>query len=556
MPGDARLGRSLSVAAGALIAALVVLPPAIYFVVSYGYAAGILEAEAEINSRIVTGIVGANPDLWQYEQVRLSEYLSRRPRRGDAERRRVLDARGAVLAESADPLPAPRLTRSVPLFDAGVQVGTIEVSRSLRPLLVRSGILALAMLAVGALSFRAVRAAPLRAIRRSEEALRRERDTAQRYLDVAGVAFLIMDEAGRVTLVNRKGGEILGRPEPEVLGRDWLATFVDPADRARVAAEASAARPDDVILLEYGVLRPTGERRVISCYLTPLHDEHGDRTGLLASGVDITAQRRLEAQLTKAQQLEAIGKLAGGVAHDFNNVLSVIKGNAVLLRRRIAEAGPQRRWVEQILASVERAAALTSSLLTFGRRQVLHPEPIELVELVRRFEQPLRRLVRDDVELLVTLPAEPLPVMADPLQIERVLMNLVTNAQDAMPEGGRIVFSAARATLDAEGAAGAGVEAPGPYARLSVADSGTGIGTDAQAHLFEPFFTTKEVGKGTGLGLSIAYAIVKQHHGVIHVASEPGKGATFTILLPLRGGSASAAAEPEPGRPTPGDETA
>ncbi len=547
---DARLRKTVSLAATVLTAAVVALPPSIYFAVSYVYTAGVLETEAEINARIVTRIVSANPDLWQYEHIRFSEYLSRRPAHEDAERRRVLDATGMVVAESADAVPTPGLTRSVPLFDAGVRVGTLEVSRSLRPLLVRSGILAVALLALGAISFRAVRTVPLQFIRRSQEALRRERDAAQKYLDVAGVAFVIVDEAGRVKLVNRRGCEILGRSESEVLGCDWIGTVVDPSDRARVASQTSAAaRPGDVVALEYSVLRPGGERRIVSWYVTALFDDQDRRTGLLASGVDITTQSQLEAQLRKAQRLEAIGRLAASIAHDFNNVLSVIKGKATLLRRRIPEEDPRLRYVQDILASTDRGALLTTDLLTFGRQQILRPEAMDLIEFLHRFESSLRGIVRDDVDLSSALPDDPLPVTVEPSKLERVLMNLVTNAQDAMPHGGRIIITASRATLDDAGAAEAGVEAPGIYAELSVIDEGSGIDAEAQAKLFEPFFTTKVPGKGTGLGLSISYAIMKQHHGTIRVASEPGKGSRFTLLLPLVAAPAwtatgAAAAEP------------
>jgi len=439
MPDDRRLVRLVSLAAGVLAAAVVLLPPAIYFLVSYRYTAGLLEAEAEINARIVNRVVTANPELWRYEQIRLNEYLSRRPRRGDAERRVVRDERGAVVAESVDPLPAPWLTRSVPLLDAGAPVGAIEVSRSLRPLLLRSGILALALLAVALVSFRAVRTLPLRAIRRSHE-----------------------------------------------------------------------------------------------------------------------AQRELEAKLHDAQKLEAMGRLAGGVAHDFNNLLSIVKGYAVLLRRRVGEELPHRRYVDEIVASTDRAASLTASLLAFGRRQVLRREPMELAELVRQCEPSLRRLLRENVELRTELDPAALPLSGDRLQLERVLMNLVTNARDAMPDGGRIVIAASRVTLDAEGARRAGLEAPGAYAQLSVEDTGTGIPREVQEHLFEPFFTTKEVGKGSGLGLSIAYAIVQQHHGTIHVESAPGAGTRFELLLPLLASAPPAAAttaDAEAAAPPGGSET-
>jgi signal transduction histidine kinase len=429
MRGDGRLERLVSVAAGVLTAAVVLLPASIYLLTSYRYTAGLLEAEAEINARIVNRVVTANPELWRYEQIRLNEYLSRRPRRGDAERRLVRDERGAVVAESSDPLPAPWLTRSVPILDAGAPVGTIEVSRSLRPLLMRSGILALALLGMGLVSFRAIRTLPLRAIRRSQE-----------------------------------------------------------------------------------------------------------------------AQRELQAKLHDAQKLEAMGRLAGGVAHDFNNLLSIVKGYAVLLRRRVGEELPHRRYVDEILASTDRAASLTASLLAFGRRQALRREPLELAELVRQCVPALRRLVRENVELRTEL-GEALPLSVDRLQLERVLMNLVTNARDAMPNGGRIVIAASRVALDAEGARRAGLEAPGAYAQLSVEDTGTGIPPEVQEHLFEPFFTTKEAGKGTGLGLSITYAIVQQHGGAIHVESAPGVGTRFTLLLPLLDAS------PPPARAPDADET-
>ncbi len=255
--------------------------------------------------------------------------------------------------------------------------------------------------------------------------------------------------------------------------------------------------------------------------------------GFLASGVDITHQAQLEDQLRKAQKLEAIGRLASGVAHDFNNVLAVIKVRAALLRKGIQAEDPRRRYVDDILASTDRAAALTGDLLTFGRQRPPRFEATDLVELLRRLDPSLRSLLREGVDLELTLPPCALRVMAEPLEIERVVMNLVTNARDAMPSGGRIVITASRTTVDDVRAQGAGLDAPGAYAELSVADGGTGIPADARAKLFEPFFTTKEVGKGTGLGLSIAYAIMEQHHGAIRVASEPGKGATFTLLLPL-----------------------
>jgi len=546
---DRGISRLVSGAAAGLTAAALVLPPAIYFFLSYQRLAGGLEAVAELSGVRITRIIAANPELWEYEQVRLQDNLVHRPRRGDPERRRVLNLRGEVVAESADPLPAPWITRALPLLDAGVPVGSIEVSRSLRPVLLRAAALELVLLPLSFLAFWILRAMPLRAIRRSEEALRRQRDTAQRYLDVAGVAFVILDQAGRVRLINRKGVEILGCTEVEVIGREWVESFVDPADRARVASRMlSAGRPGDLLEVEYAVVRPSGERRIVSWYLTPL-SEAGEAAGLLASGVDVTAQRQLEVALGHSHKLEALGEMASGVAHDFSNILAAVRGYAELLRRTLPQGDPSREHVGEVLAGCDRAAALTDSLLTFSRRQSMRPEPLDLVEAVRGVQRFLRHLIRPDIELRMELPGEPLPILGDRNQLEQVLMNLVTNARDAMPQGGRVTVLVSRVQVDDERALQARLDGPGLHAQVQVADTGVGMDRQTQARLFEPFFTTKEPGKGTGLGLAIAYGIVKKHQGAIDVASEPGRGSTFTFLLPLRTAAPRAAPPPEAARP-------
>jgi PAS domain S-box-containing protein len=545
MPLDRGISRLVSGSAAALTAAALLLPPAIYFSLSHQRLAGSLEAEAELNAVRITRIIAANPDLWEYEQVRLQDNLGRRPRGGDPERRRVLDLGGKVVAESADPLPTPWITRSLPLLDAGVAVGSIEVSRSLRPVLVRAALLALVLLPLSLLAFLVLRTVPIRAIQRSEEELRRQRDAAQRYLDVAGVAFVTLDPAGRVGLVNRKGAEILGRSEEEIVGRDWVGSFVDPGERGRVASRLSSAhRLGGILELEHAVVRPSGERRIVSWYVTPLFED-GVPNGLLGSGVDITVQRQLEARVGHAQKMEALGEMASGVAHDFSNILSAIRGYGELLRRMLPEADPRRQHLGEILAACDRAASLTESLLTFGRRQSMRPEPIDLVETVRGVQRLLRHLVRPDIELRVELPAGPLPILGDRIQLEQVLMNLVTNARDAMPGPGRVTLSVSSVEVDDERALQARLDGPGRYAQVSVADTGVGMDRQVQERLFEPFFTTKDPGKGTGLGLAIAYGIVRKHQGAIDVASEPGRGSTLTFLLPLRTTAPQAAPPPE-----------
>jgi signal transduction histidine kinase len=248
---------------------------------------------------------------------------------------------------------------------------------------------------------------------------------------------------------------------------------------------------------------------------------------------DITEQRTLEEQLRQSQKLEAIGRLAGGVAHDFNNILMSIMGAADLLLMQTASSDPTRDEVNEIKQSVDRGAGLTRQLLAFSRRQKTVTKVFALDEAVASMDTMLRRLIGPEIEFEIIRPPGPTTVMADPGQIQQVVLNLVVNARDAMPEGGRVTVQVDEVDLDEATRLAFAEARPGRYARISVADTGMGMNEQTRAKLFEPFFTTKEQGKGTGLGLSIVYGIVKQSGGHISVISEPGHGATFVIYLPV-----------------------
>ncbi len=250
------------------------------------------------------------------------------------------------------------------------------------------------------------------------------------------------------------------------------------------------------------------------------------------SAEDVTERHTLESQFRQAQKMEAVGRLAGGVAHDFNNVLTAINGYSDLLLEDLDHDDPKRQDVEEIRAAAQRAAALTRQLLAFSRKQVLQSRVLDLNTVVRTLDKMLQRLIGEDVKLEVSLAADLEAVRADPGQIEQVILNLAVNSRDAMPNGGRLTIETASVDLDEAYARDHAGVSPGRYVMLAVSDTGVGMDAETQSHIFEPFYTTKEQGKGTGLGLSTVYGIVKQSGVYVWVSSKPGRGTTFNIYLP------------------------
>ena len=513
--------------------------------------------------------------------------------------------------------------------------------------------------------------------KRAEEAVQREREQAERYLDIAGVMLATLNADEKITLINQKGCEILGYNEEELVGENWFDLLVPREIRKEIRGIFAKLMSGDIEPVEYyenPLLTKNGEQRLIAFHNTAVRDSSGQIVGVLLSGEDITERKRaeetlreseakhrtlvenipqtvflkdrasvyvscntsyardlgigpddiagktdydfhprelaekyraddqrvmdegttkdieeplikggqetwvhtvktpvrdaqgnvtgilgivwditeqkkaadekqaLEAQLRLAQKMESIGRLAGGVAHDFNNMLTGIKGFAGFARDAVEEGSGAHEDLTEVLALADRAAGLTRQLLAFSRRQTLEPVVLDLNKLIEEQAKMLTRLLGEDIELQFLPEPDLGSVRADPGQIEQVIMNLAVNARDAMLDGGKLTIETANVELGDDYARNHVAVVPGPHVMLAASDTGSGMDEKTRQKVFDPFFTTKGAGKGTGLGLSTVYGIVKQHGGNIWVYSEPGKGTTFKVYLPR----VAAEAEPRP----------
>jgi PAS domain S-box-containing protein len=368
-----------------------------------------------------------------------------------------------------------------------------------------------------------------------EAALQKERDRAQVYLNIAGVMIVVLDADGSVALINQKGCEILGYDEEYIVGKNWLHNFLPERIKDEVSQVFQKLMAGNIEPLKYyenPVLTKINEERMIAFHNTLIENRSGNVTGILFSGEDITERKKLEEQLLQAQKMEAVGQLAGGVAHDFNNILTAIISYSHLLKNRLKEDDRARDNIEKILSLSNRATSITRDLLTFSRKQYFEFTPAKLNEIIRNVEKLLAKFIPEDIALKTIFAEEDLSIIADTTQIEQVIMNLVTNARDAMPEGGELIIETKLVHIDDNFIKLHGFGQAGRYALLSVSDTGSGFEEEIRQKIFEPFFTTKEVGKGSGLGLAIVYGIIKQHNGYINVYSEPDKGTTVKIYLP------------------------
>ena len=364
--------------------------------------------------------------------------------------------------------------------------------------------------------------------RTSEEMLQKLRHSVEQSPDLV----MITNSAGVLEYVNPAFEKLTGYTSAEVLGQTLGILKSDQQSGELYEEMWNTVLSGKVFNGTVMNRKKNGETFVIEKAITPLRNPEGRITHFISTGRDITDQKKLESQLHQSQKMDAIGLLAGGVAHDFNNLLLVISAYAELVLDSLGAEDPSRRKIDEIITATRRAAELTRQLLAFGRKQMQSLRVLDLNTVVGEITRMLPRLIGEDIQLVFVPGVNLVKVKADPAQIEQVVMNLATNARDAMPQGGKLTIETSNVTLDQSYVQAHATVPAGEYALLAVSDSGQGIPAEHLHHIFEPFYTTKEAGKGTGLGLATAYGIVKQSEGYIWVYSEAGHGTTFKIYLP------------------------
>jgi two-component system, cell cycle sensor histidine kinase and response regulator CckA len=377
--------------------------------------------------------------------------------------------------------------------------------------------------------------------RKSEASLREQRELWQVTLASIGDAVIVTDTEGQIRFINPMAEALTGWTTTEAAGRPLTEVFKIINETTRQPLEnpiTKVLRKEAIVELDYETILVArdGTEIPIADSNAPIRAERGEIIGVVLAFRDISEHKQLiekEKHLQQSQKMEAIGTLTGGVAHDFNNLLTAIIGNTQLALMKAPGDSPVHRNLKEVEEAGMRAAGLTKQLLVFSRRQRLERRIVNLNETINEISKMLQRIIGEDVEFKTRFADDLANVLADPAQIEQVVMNLAVNARDAMPGGGRLTIATSNIELDESYCRLYPYVKPGRYVQIAVSDTGVGMDETTMAHIFEPFFTTKEIGKGTGLGLSTAYGIVKQHEGNINVYSETGHGTTFKVFLPM-----------------------
>jgi PAS domain S-box-containing protein len=538
---SARVIRITSAFAILLSMVVATAAPLGYFVIAYENQAAVLKSEVQSEAADASQLISANPDYWKFEQQRLEEFLSERPFGERDEIRRIIDVNRSVIAASADAIEPPLMTRAHDLYDSGAVVARMEISRSLRPVIVRTLVLLVLGLVLGTGMFAVLRVFPLNALSRALQSLQESEGKFSAIASTAADAIIVMDNKGIITYWNLAAERIFGYTVQETFGRE-LHSVIAPA-RYRAAYIKGLEKfmetgqgPAVGNTLEFIARRKDGTEFPIevSTSTIPVEGEW-HAVGIVR---DISERKKTEQELVKIEKLESLGVLAGGLAHDFNNLLAVILGNISLSLVDADLTDQNFKRLTDVEKAVMRAQDLTRQLLTFAKGGAPVKQTASIREIVEdscRFS-----LSGSNVKCEFFFDGDLKAVEVDAGQIGQVINNLVINAVQAMPEGGTIRVKAENAT------AGLPDEfplAPGDFIRISIQDQGTGIPRENLSKIFDPYFTTKP--KGSGLGLATSFSIIKRHGGYIAVESAQGTGSVFHVYLPVSSGELPAEKMPE-----------
>lgn len=512
--------------------------PVGYFFISYENLEGILETETEINSRLISRVISTNPELWRYESVRIEELLARRPRSGAPETRRILDSKGILIAESANTLQPPQIKVSQDVSDAGEVVGRIEICRSLLPILMTSGVLALFGLSLGLLLYRWL---PFRALVKAGKQLQDTNSFLRKVMEGSTNALIVLDLDGNIQMFNRRFEALSGCGQEELLGTSLCRLFTDD-DVSIVDAELGRVfrAETENVTFETVLLRRDGLELNLFCGAVPLISEE-KVSGVVVSLDDITDRLKdeeerlaLERHFQQVQKLESLGVLAGGIAHDFNNILTIILGYCYVIKYEVDPSSTQADYVQKIETAANRAGDLCRQMLSYAGDNELQHSVVKMNTLVADMTKMLHSGIKKNVTIELDL-LEDLMIIADSSQLQQIVMNLIINAAEAIGDNnGTVRISLKKVDILTDQTVpditGKTIRA-GRYVCLEVSDNGCGMDEETRQRVFEPFYTTKFTGRG--LGMSATLGIIKSHDGAIQLSSKPGEGTSFKVFLPL-----------------------
>lgn len=519
-----------------VVAALIL--PVGYFIVSYQYVMGIMKTEAEFNSELISGLISTNPELWRYETIRIEEMLRRWPRSGVPETRRIFDRENILVAESGNILPSPEIKVSLEIMESGEVAGRIEISRSMLPLLLKSGILALFGLGIGLLLYQWL---PFQAVIKAGKQLQDTNDFLRKVMEGSTNSLVVIDLAGNIQMFNGRFEALSGCPREGLLGYPFCRLFKDDA-RSQVEGELHtvATGGEESVAFETILVRQDGLKLNLFCGAVSLLSE-GTISGVVVSLDDITERinaeeerLELERHLQQTQKLESLGVLAGGIAHDFNNILTIILGYCYVINDERDSTSADAEYVQKIEDAANRAGDICRQMLSYAGRNDLRHSPVEMNSLVDDMVKMLRSGIKKNVTIELDLRGV-MVIISDSSQIQQIVMNLIINAAEAIGDNNgtirislsKVEFPAGHSDTDVTGR----TIPAGRYVCLKVSDDGCGMDTETQIRIFEPFYTTKFVGRG--LGMSSTLGIIKSHNGTLQLSSTPGAGSIFRVYLPL-----------------------